>query len=117
MSTCTQQRQDIDMFSGDTLRVIVEVRDQSGALMDVSAAQTITWRAAPTPGGTQVISKSTSTANLTKTSGAGFFFDLLPADTAALDGRYYHEAQVVTSTGAVYTVMSGALRVRPDLIV
>jgi hypothetical protein len=105
------------MFSGDTLRVICEVRDETGALMDVSAAQSIQWRLAQSPQSAAIVSKTTADGSLTKTSGAGFYFDILPADTAALDGRYYHEAQVVTSTGAVYTVMAGYIRIRPDLIV
>jgi hypothetical protein len=112
--SCSTISQNFEMFSGDTLRVIAEVRDEAGLPVSVAGA-TIQWRLAQSPSSAALVSKSTADSTVLTTVG-GFYFDILPADTAALDGRYYHEAQVVTSTGAVYTVMAGYVRVRPDLI-
>ena len=46
-----------------------------------------------------------------------FFFDLQPEDTDAIPaGNHYHEAEIITYQGRVYTVMVGSLRIEPQLI-
>ena len=108
-------KSDLCLHSGDDLRVVVGVRDQDGQLVDITNVQSITWSLSNSP---------TTAAIITKTLGAGisiaspttFVFDLVPADTSALNGSYYQEAEIITSSGLTYTVMNGRVIIKPTLI-
>lgn len=45
-----------------------------------------------------------------------FSVSILAADTQNLRGRFYHEAEVETSNGKVYTVTTGVMIITPTLI-
>jgi len=106
---------DMCMYSGDDLRVIVEVYDQDGLLVDISDVSGITW---------SLSNDTNSAAIITKTLGAGisiaspttFVFNLSPSDTNTLNGSYYHEAEIINSGGLTYTAMSGRFIIKPTLI-
>ena len=69
-------------------------------------------------------SRRATTSLVSKTSGAGEItltdttvtVTLVPADTDSLDGSYYHELEVVDTTGAVLTGFTGTFIVEVDLI-
>lgn len=101
--------------SGDDLRVIVEVYDESGSLVDISGASGITWSVAPNVNSAAVITKTLG-AGISINTPTSFVFDILPADTSALQGSYYHEAEIITSGAKTYTAMSGRFLIKPTLI-
>ena len=114
--SCTT-RQDFCIHQGDDLRVIVEVIDQSREPMDIQDAQEIRWWAARNVRGPVLIQKELSEGSLHLGGPSIFFFDLQPEDTDAIPaGNHYHEAEIITYQGRVYTVMVGSLRIEPQLI-
>ena len=111
----SRSSQDIDLFQGDDLRVICTVRDQSGALVDISEAQSIRYAVARGVNAVPVIEKSLNNG-IELANSSAFFFDLDSAETLPLSGGYYHEAEVVTDQGLTYTTLSGSIRFRSALI-
>lgn len=106
---------DLCMHSGDDLQVIIEVRDQDGQLVDISDAQDITWSLSNSPTTAAIVTKSLG-VDISIASPTTFVFDLVPADTSALNGSYYHEAEIITSSGLTYTVLNGRVTIKPTLI-
>ena len=114
--SCTT-RQDFCIHQGDDLRVLVRVIDQSREPMDIQDAQEIRWWAARNVRGPALIKKALSEGSLHLGGPSIFFFDLQPEDTESLAaGIHYHEAEIITYQGRVYTVMVGSLRIEPQLI-
>ena len=117
---------DFDMHSGDNRVLQVTVRDDADVPVDITGA-TFKWQlskldasgAIPLPksetpilqkdnggaGGVAIISAGLGRADVT----------LLPADTAALRGSYYHELQMVLG-GLTSTVLFGTVTIYRDLI-
>lgn len=106
---------DICIFAGDDLRIEVEVKDQYGNQVDITTVTSITWKVANTPTSAPIVTK-TFTTDISISPLDTFVFNLVPADTTSLSGRYYHEAEIVTSTGKTYTVLTGYLTVKNSLI-
>lgn len=116
MSGCTT-REDFCIVQGDDLRATVSVYDQSREEMDIQGAQSIRWWAARSVRHEPAIKKELDAGSLSLGGPNVFFFDLWPQDTDDLaPGNYYHEAEVITASGRVYTVMTGSLRIEPQLI-
>src|SRR5690554_6759017 len=114
--SCTTRR-DLCIHQGDDLRVIVEVVDQYREPMDIQGAQEIRWWAAKNVRGPVMIEKELGRGSLHLGGPNIFFFDLEPEDTDATPaGSYYHEAEIITAQGRVYTVIVGSLRIEPQLI-
>ena len=110
-------RQDFCIHQGDDLRVLVEVLDQGRAPMDIQDVQAIHWWVARNVRSAPVIQKGLTDGNLHLGGPNIFFFDLAPEDTEGLAaGNYYHEAEITTAQGKIYTVMVGTLRIDPQLI-
>jgi hypothetical protein len=106
---------DLEMFRGDDLRVIVEVRDQDNNPVDISDAVSITWAVANSATSEILLQKELGDG-ITINTDTSFFFDISSAESATLDGRCYQEAEVVTDQNKTYTVMSGAFIVKKALI-
>ena len=110
-------RQDFDIFAGDDLEVIVEVRDQSGELVDISEAQSITWGVSNNNRSVPELEKSYPGSGIILIDDHTFKFDITSANSSSVGaGRYYQEAEVVTSSGLVYTVLSGTVLIRPSTV-
>lgn len=109
--------QNIQVFHGDDLRVAVTMRDQDGQLVDISTASAIEYAVGNSVQGPKIISKTLAGGEISIASASVFTLDLTAADTGGLSpGGYYHEAEVETSTGEVYTALYGSLTVLPGLI-
>lgn len=110
-------QQNFEMFQGDSKDLVVTVSDSAGLPVDLTGT-TVKWRAAPAVDSTvATISKATGTGITITGAAAGQFTVMLgPTDTQTLDGEFYHEAQITDAAGAVSTVLSGRLTIRPALI-
>ena len=111
------------MHQGDTKRLHFTITDGSdaGTPLDISDA-IVTWQASK---GTA--SRFSGVPVLTKTlaNGGVRFLDemngqvlveLLPADTQALSGNFYHELEIRDASGDVATAFVGEFRVNRALI-
>lgn len=106
-------------YSGDTREITVTVTDKAGAAVDCSSVVIVYGLdTVPHSGGTPLVSK---------TSGAGDFsiggdgsneitFTLDPADTADLNGTYYHEMEITNDDDEVATVLEGTVVIVGDMI-
>jgi len=107
---------DITLTQGDDLRVLVEVRDQSGQLVDISGAQSIKYAVAQGFGQAVLIFKELQDG-IVVTNANTFYFDITAQDSGSLDvGSYVQEVEILTSGGLTYTVLSGRIRITPQLI-
>jgi hypothetical protein len=100
------------MFAGDDVDLVVAV---AGEGVDLEAAQAIRFQAAKRPAGAPVVSKAVG-AGITAVSASQFKVSLGSADTEALSGTYYFEAEVIDAAGKVSTVLAGSMSVKPTLI-
>lgn len=120
----THAVQDFAIHAGDDLVITVTVTEDgtaNGTPVDLSGAEAITFAAAP-----WVELGETAARAVTKTLGAGiaitdaaagkFAITLAPADTAALGGRYTHQARVTDALGKRSTVMTGILEVEASIL-
>ena len=112
----TATGQNVTMRSGDTKRLQFTVTDAAGTAVDLTGA-TITWVLAAKLGGTTLLTKTIGFGITVNDASAGrFHVDLDPADTAALAGTYYHEAEVVDALGNKSTVAVGRITIEQDQI-
>lgn len=111
--------QTFTMTSGDTFTLNYTVRDAAGVAIDLTNA-TVKWQLARSVKEGALISKVTGNSpteiELTTPESGAFAVYLLPADTAQLAGRYYHEAEVTDAAGTVSTVATGHAVIIQDLI-
>lgn len=102
--------QNFNIFAGDVVGLQFTVTTTAGAAYDLTSA-TINWNLSLRPGSTPLIEKSTNTVGqITVQSPATdgiFTVNLIAADTSGMAGRYYHEAQVIDSSGNARVVASG----------
>jgi len=114
--------QTITMTRGDDLTVTIPVLDETGANLDLSGGSARWWvgKTVNSTGANVLISKSTAAASMTITEDAGLYtlnIPFVPADTEELKaGDWYHEAEVITSGGSVYTVTTGTFALGADLV-
>ena len=108
---------DFTMYSGDTKLLEITVLDQDGDPVDLTGA-TVKWQMAKkVTSDTPVLSKEIGSGVVIMNPTAGRFdISLQPADTAAIKGAYYHEAEITESGGDVATVLAGTITILPDLI-
>ena len=109
--------QNFQMFAGDDLRIIVPVVDErTREPIDISQATSIKWSMARTVGATTPVLEKELDNGITINNPTSFFFDITNVESSDLTGNYYHEAEVITSQGYVYTVLSGRAYVQKTLI-
>jgi hypothetical protein len=109
--------QNFEIHAGDSRDIVVTVTDSQGGAFDLTGAA-IAWQLARSAGSTSpAVSKSLG-GGIAITDGPNgvFTVTLDPADTAALSGLYYHEAEVTDGAGNRSTVLSGVATVIPTLI-
>ena len=106
---------DFEMYSGDNREQPFAVVDSAGDAVDVSTANEITYRLSVNVGGETLFTKTMTGGDITvATSTVTVIF--LPADTAALAGRYSHEIEVVDGAGQKYTGLQGQMGILEDII-
>lgn len=111
--------QDFELVSGNDKILKFNVKDQDGAIVDLTGA-TIIWAMATHANSKKPIIEYTSPVQVTITSPAtdGLFeVAILGVDTEALEGaEYYHEARVVSSGGLKSTVAYGVVSLLDNVI-
>ena len=117
----TSVNQDVSMRSGDTkkIEIIADELDSAGVVtgqINLTGA-TIKWKAFDTSGVEKISKTTASGITILDTVGGKFEVLLDPADTAALDGRFLHEAEVTDASGNVSTVTTGVLEIAKDFVV
>jgi hypothetical protein len=109
------------MTAGDTRNIFVTITDKFGTAIDLSQATSIRWWASK--GTTEAFSR---TPVLMKSLELGidevslidgeFVVRVKTADTAGLNGSYYHEVEIIDAAGNVSTPIADSFTVRKDLI-
>lgn len=110
MITC----QDFEMWAGDTKALTVAVVDSNGdpILQADLELYTILWVLSTAVDAAPTISKSNGVGGgITVTGDGEFTIALVPANTAALSGTYYHEASVEDAGGQISTVLIGKCQI------
>ncbi len=106
----------IEFVSGDSKRLVVSVTDDNDTAVDLTGA-VISWQLARSVYGSAEISKSVGSGiAITDAVNGEFTVTLDPLDTDALEGDFYHEAQVTDTLGDISTVFSGNITIIKDLI-
>lgn len=102
-----KERQDYEMWAGDSFQLDVEVTDGNGEIEDISGYY-IEWVLAERAGADPEIVKDTD-GDVTITDGPNgtFIVDLFPPDTTGIYGKYHHEAQATDDTGNEITLLTG----------
>ena len=107
------------MHSGDSKNIIVTVKDENDAVVDITGA-TVDWQMARSQNSaTPDLVKSTTGGNgitLTDPVNGVFTVALDATDSDDFIGAYYHEAQVTDAGGKISTVIIGTITVLTDLI-
>ncbi len=121
----TRENQDVTMLSGDSKTLTVTVDDGATppVAIDITGYTVWWWASRLSSSG-----KFAATATLQKDNAGGggvaitdaangkFQVTLAPADTAALAGDFYHEAQVRDGAGNISTVLTGKLTIARDFV-
>jgi hypothetical protein len=107
----TTKNQNFEMVAGDSKNVIVTVSDA-----DLTGA-TIKWAMKRSvSSATANVSKDTTSGGISISDATGgiFTISLIPADTSALKGDFYHEAEITDAQNNVSTVMTGRISILPS---
>ena len=106
------------MFAGDTKVLVVSVTDVAGQAVDITGVLIRFQLAKSAKAETALISKTTvGNAGVAIVDGPAGRFDvaLNPADTLALVGTYYYEAEI-DDGGIISTVLTGQVQINQALI-
>lgn len=111
----TQKNQNFEMFAGDTKDIVVTVDDGDGIPVNLTGAS-IKWvlKKATVTGAQQVLKTMANGIFLTDPLAGEFTVRLATADTNAISGKFYHEAEVTDSSGNVSTVFTGTVKIEPS---
>lgn len=108
---------DFTLYAGDDKLLTVTVTDGEGEPVDLTGAQKIRWQLGKGPGKTPIVEKALGQGiEVTDGPGGIFTVTLDSADTEALKGSYYHEAEVIDEDGNVSTVLTGTVTIEATLI-
>ena len=111
----TKVGQDFEMWAGDNCDVTVTVTDSTGASKDLTSG-CVVWALAEAPASASLVRKTSDAASDIAISGCTFTVYLVPVETSALAGNYFHEAQVRDSAGKVSTVTVGNVVINGGVI-
>lgn len=116
----------VDMHSGDSKTLEMEIRNADGSLTDITGVATLRFGISKKDTTDTTGARPKGPAIVTKTLAGGDIviidaptgrcdIPILPADTAALKGIYYFELEMVLS-GETSTVSIGTLNIAKDLM-
>jgi hypothetical protein len=109
----------IEFFSGNTalLKFTVDDEDNPGSPKNLAGATDIKWAIAKQQGKTPLVIKSLADAvTVTDDVNGKVEVLLVPADSEALAGLYYHEMRVTDAAGNVATTTYGDATVQDNSI-
>lgn len=109
--------QDVEMYSGDTLQLIITVTDSdTGLAKNLSGATAIRWELAKSAKVPSTLIKTlVSGITITNAAMGELRVDILPADTASLKGDFIHELEIIDFAGQVNTVLDGKFTILLDV--
>lgn len=105
--------QDFKMYAGDSKLVTVTVTDENDTSLDITGVN-IEWVVKRNVRSTiKNVYKSSQAGGITITNPliGEFQIKLDPADTVALSGIFYHEAELTDVQGSVSTLFTGNLTI------
>ncbi len=105
--------QDINLFSGNTVDLIVTVTDANGVAIDLSGA-TISYIIVSSDGQTLLTKTNAEAAEISCIVNVITIY-LLPADTASVNGFYTHDLEITDASGNVVTSMNGSVIIKSTL--
>lgn len=103
--------QNFDIHSGENRTLSMAARDGSNAPASLTS-KTVTWRVSECDSVHPLFSK---TGSVVSASAGTFTVAVTPTDTADLAGDYAHQAITTDGSGNVEVVVTGRLRIRPDI--
>lgn len=101
-----------ELHAGDSRTLEITVRDEdSGDPVDITGCD-LFWAVSRVLGSASLFTKEIGSGITVVDEPTGRFdIELEPDDTQALHGSFYHEARMVDGTGALSTILHGALTV------
>lgn len=103
--------QHIDLWSGENRTETLTARDSGNAVASLTS-KTVTWRAT---GRDSDVAMLTKTGSVVSASAGTFTVAITPTDTQDMAGEYRHQAFTTDGSGNIVCVVSGRLRVRPNI--
>jgi len=103
--------QNFDIHSGENRTLSMAARDSANAVASLTS-KTVTWRVSELDGVHPIFSK---TGSVVSASAGTFTVAITPTDTADLAGDYKHQAITTDGSGNIAVVVTGRLRIRPDI--
>ena len=113
-----KEDQSFEMWAGESREITCTVTDEdTSASVDLTGAS-VSWVLQTSLGGTTLLTKSTANTGACgiTVSGCTFSFYLVHADTDAIAGPYYHEAEVIDTSGCYFKPMRGYINVNKGAI-
>lgn len=101
--------------AGDDKEIVATIVDEAGAAVDTTGS-TATYVIAEEPGGVAIISKTVG-SGIAVGGGASnneVTITIDDNDTITFSGQYYHELELIDTTGKVYTAFVGYITFLPD---
>jgi hypothetical protein len=110
--------QDIEIYSGDTLHLLVTIIDGDTNLpKNLSGLVSARWEVSKSAKVASTISKTLGMGIMVLNALAGEIrIDVLPSDTATLKGDFIHELEIIDFAGEVNTVMDGKFTILIDVV-
>lgn len=110
------ERQNIEFHAGDDKRLEVTVRDEDGAVVDLTGIESAKWSLAKTANSTALVTHTLNDniAVVAATSGV-IHITIDAADTEGLRGVYYHEAEITDASGKTGTILYGSATILGSL--
>lgn len=116
----------IEMFAGDTKRIVVVVKDDTGAIVNLVGPSNIKFQMVEAPSGrpkyrtspvvVKDISSNSTGIDVSQLISGIITVTLFPVDTRLLKGQYYYELEYTDEDGDVSTVVNGILSVKESII-
>lgn len=111
--------QDAVIYAGNNASLNLTLTDAAGEPIDLTGA-TLEWGWAPRDATAATLTKSSTASakiDITDAEGGLATVFIVPADTAALTGcEYRHEVRITDATGAVETLLTGIVTIRPSIL-
>ncbi len=113
-----KEGQEFEMWPGESKTVTVTVTDtDTGASINLTSCS-VQWKMMDETISSSFLKKDadwTGACGVT-ISGCTFSFTLVHADTDALQGTYYHEAEVIDTSGSYFKPMRGYITINKAAI-
>ena len=113
----TIQSKHFTLYAGDSALLQVTTRNSDGSRVDLSGSD-LFWVLSKTVSEAPDVTKDSSGNGISVTDAeqGEFQIELVPSDTEALSGNFYHEAELRDPTGNEITIFVGDLTIKKTAI-